>query len=664
MIKTMKNFLTAVLLFSVTFMSAQNIQQYIPKDATFVVTMNLNHLNNKVNLLELQQYPFYEMMVGQMAMGGGNDAEMMEAMLTEPSKLGLNIMEKAYLYGVMDGEIMRFNLIAAVSDKQALVKTIEATYAEENIEVQQMNGFSYMVPGDDLTVAWNDKVLMMGAVERKDSEEDYPYEEYAEEYAEEEEVEVETMPDFEEMEIEEEEMDVLEEEIVFIDTSIEEEPMPESLEEITEDMLEAPVEEPMTEFNFVDDLDPELQAITLAWMKTNLNRTADNSIAINPRFVKGVNSNDMHVWLDYAFVMEMIQEQQGEATGFMDDNAKMGMEMMQTLMGSMYDDAYLSIGMNFNDGRWVLDASQYMNPKLTKMMTGTFDSKYNKKMVKHLRGDELLGIYHINMNMEKMVDGYKELAKDIATEVPMYGSMVESALEIIGIFIDEKGISNVFNGDMIFAVTGMQSVTRMETVVEYDDNFNPTETEQEVTSEIPEMTFMMSYGNEKDIMKFVRLGAKASVLQQAGQNFKISIPNMDMEATLAVRDGILFVSNSQDLINSNFSKKYKGKQKIDKALCKTMCQSAQVMYFDIPQMIASLKAEEMAGAMGAGDFVNIGKQNFESMMITTSKTLVDGAFRSEMSLNMTDKETNALKQIFEIINEVMETAMGGSGSKT
>jgi L-serine deaminase len=43
---------------------------------------------------------------------------------------------------------------------------------------------------------------------------------------------------------------------------------------------------------------------------------------------------------------------------------------------------------------------------------------------------------------------------------------------------------------------------------------------------------------------------------------------------------------------------------------------------------------------------------------------VDGAFRSEMSLNMTDKETNALKQIFEIINEVMETAMGGSGSKT
>jgi hypothetical protein len=77
-----------------------------------------------------------------------------------------------------------------------------------------------------------------------------------------------------------------------------------------------------------------------------------------------------------------------------------------------------------------------------------------------------------------------------------------------------------------------------------------------------------------------------------------------------------------------------------------------------------MNAEEMAGAMGAGEFVNIGKQNFESFMVTTAKTTVDGAYRSEISLNMVNKEMNALKQIFEIINEMMEAAMGGGGSKT
>jgi hypothetical protein len=658
MIKSMKTVFTAILVGAVTFLSAQNLQQYIPKDATVVMTTNLNHLNKKVNLLELQQYPFYEMMVGQMAMGGGDDAEMMQAMMTEPSKLGLNIMEKAYFFGTFDDAAMRFGMVAELSDKQAFVNKMVKSNNGEDVEIMQMNGFSYIVPDDDATIAWNDKVVIIGGVERQDLNNDtgYEYEVYPdEEYAEEEIVEMEDMDILEE-----------EEEIVFMDTTIEEEPMPESLEEVTEEMLEEPVEETMPDFDLGDlfnQPDPELKAMSMDWMKTNLNRTADNSIALNPRFVKGVNTNDMHVWLDYSYIMKMIQEEQNAAAG-LGSEAEMAMEMFQGMMSSMYGETFMSMGMNFNDGRWVIDMSQYTNPKLTKMMAGTFDSKYNKKMVKHLRGDEMMGIYHINLNMNEMVNGYKELAKDMAKEVPMYGEMAESALEILGIFIDEEGISNVFNGDMIFAVTGMQTVTQMETVVEYDDNFNPTETQKQVTKEIPEMTFMMSYGNEKDIMKFIRLGAKSSVLQQVGTNFKIAAPGLDMDATLAVRDGILFISNSQDLIQSNFSKKYKGKQKIDKNLCKTMCQNGQVMYFDIPQIIASMNAEEMAGAMGAGEFVNIGKQNFESFMVTTAKTTVDGAYRSEISLNMVNKEMNALKQIFEIINEMMEAAMGGGGSKT
>lgn len=660
MIKSMKTVLTAILVGAVAILSAQNLQQYIPKDATVVMTTNLNHLNNKVNLLELQQYPFYEMMVGQMAMGSGDDAEMMQAMMTEPSSLGLNIMEKAYFFGTFDDAAMRFGMVAELSDKQAFVNKMVMANSEEDVEILQMDGFSYIVPDDDMTVAWNDNVVIFGGVERQDLDSDiveYDFEEYpVEEEIEEEIVEM------EDMEIMEEE----EEEIVFMDATIEEEPMPESLEEVTEEMLEEPVEETMPDFDLGDlfnQPDPELKAMSMDWMNNNLNRTADNSIAMNPRFVKGVNTNDMHVWLDYTQVMKMIQEEQNAAAG-LGSEAEMAMEMFQGMMSSMYGETYMSMGTNFNDGRWVIDVAQYTNPKLMKMMTGTFDSKYNKKMVKHLRGDEMMGIYHINVNMDAMVNGYKELAKDMAKEVPMYGEMAESALEILGIFIDEEGISNVFNGDMIFAVTGMQSVTQMETVVEYDDNFNPTETQKEVTKEIPEMTFMMSYGNEKDIMKFVRLGTKSSMLQQVGKNFKIATPGMDFDATLAVRNGILFISNSQDLIQSDFSKKYKGKQKIDKTLCKTMCQNGQVMYFDIPQIIASMNAEEMAGAMGAGEFVNIGKQNFKSFMLTTAKTEVDGAYHSEISLNMMNKETNALKQFFEIINEMMEAAMGGGGSKT
>jgi len=657
MIKTMKTVCTAFLLMVVSSLSAQNLEQYIPKDAVGVMTLNLNHLNKKVNLLELQQYSFYDMMVSQMSMG---EDEMMETFLTEPSKLGFNIMEKAYIFGTVDDEATRFGMVAQLSNRQAFETGFLKSDEFQELKKKQMNGFSYIVPDDDMTIAWNDKIVMIGGVEKIpeiSDYEDYGFEEYeieeAEDYMEE---EPPYDPNMEEVE-----------EIVEIEIELEEQPMPESLEEVTEDMLEEPAEAPVAEFDFNDYLpepDPELREMTLTWVKENLTRTGDNSIMSNTRFSKGAAQNDMHLWLDYTFVMEQMQEQQG-ASPFGGMGDMMGEEMAKMLMSSLYKDNYMSMGMNFNDGRWVMGFDQYTSPKMASLMEGSFDSKYNKKMMKYLRGDELLGIYHINVNTDKMVDGYKNLMKSMANEVPMYGSMAESALEILGIFIDEQGISNIFNGDMVFAVTGMQSVTSMQTIVEYDDDFNPTDVEREVTKDLPEVTFMMSYGEEKDIMKFVRLGVKAGVLQQDGQNFRMALPDMDgMEATLALRKGILFVSNSQDLINKNFDKKYKGKQKIDKNLCKMMCENAQVMYFDIPQMIESLNAEQMAGALGAGDFVTISKENFESMTLTTDKTLKDGAYHSEFSLNMKNKDTNSLKQLFEIINEVFMAAMGGGGSKT
>lgn len=653
MIKTVKTLCTAFLMMTVTFLSAQNLEQYIPKDATFVISMNLNHLDKKVNLLELQQYPFYDMVLQQMGGGGGDEAAMMNTLMTEPSQLGFNVMEKAYFFGQVNDGQTNIGAVMQLTDSQNFMNFLKTSFDKETLDVQKANGFSYVAMEDDVAIAWNDNVAVIGSVEKKAVVEDYGFDSYPEE-----EIALEEeMPVFEDQAIEEEE-EIVEQAI--------EEPMPESLEEVTEEMLEEPVEEPMPEFDFSQFLpkpDPELRAMTVGWLKENLVRTTENSIQTNPRFGNAVNNNDMHFWMDYSYFLAEMQKQQSSNPfgGGMSD--MMGEEFANMLIGSLYKDTYFSMTMNFNKGRWVLGMDQYTSPKMVNAMSGAFDSKYNKKMVKHVRGDELMGIYHINFNMDAMVDGYKTLMKDIAKEVPMYGSMAESALEIVGIFVDEEAFSNIFNGDMIFAVTGMQSVTSMQTVVEYDDDFNPTEVQKEVTKELPEATMMMSYGSEKDLMKFIRLGVKTGMVQQSGKNFTMNVPEMNMEVTMALRDGILFISNSQDLIRNDFKKKYKGKQKIDKNLCKTMCENAQVFYWNIPQTIASLKAEEMAGALGAGEMVNIGKQNFESMMLTTSKSLVNGAYHSEFSLNMVNKETNALKQIFEIVNEMMMSAMGG-GSKT
>ena len=112
-------------------------------------------------------------------------------------------------------------------------------------------------------------------------------------------------------------------------------------------------------------------------------------------------------------------------------------------------------------------------------------------------------------------------------------------------------------------------------------------------------------------------------------------------------------------MKQNLEQGFAKKLRLPKNHKKRLCESASVMYWNIPNTIraaAGSQADTNIGMMGYLN--NIGKE-FYSVEATSSKK-VGNSVDSEMFLNMTAKGTNALQQFFNFVNDIYLETIGGA----
>jgi hypothetical protein len=244
-------------------------------------------------------------------------------------------------------------------------------------------------------------------------------------------------------------------------------------------------------------------------------------------------------------------------------------------------------------------------------------------------------------------------------QIPMYGNMADDMMGIMDIFIDEEAIYDLWKGDVLFAVTGLKDFERTITTYEYDEDFNKKEIQKTVTQKLPEFVMMSSYGNEDNVLKFIKLGEKTPFLENKGSYYKATIPEADMDVYIALHKGILFFTNNIDLVQNRLSKGYPKKERMSKAQCERIKNNSMVFYWDIPQSLNAASAFGMPLAGPQGKILNVSKDSFESIIWTAPKG-GENAVNQKISLNFVNKKMNSMEQIFNYINEVVMMMMGGS----
>ena len=512
----MKTFLTTlfvVLFAGLNLTNAQNLQQYLPANPTAVVHIKPAVLQAKVDMAELESMAIVKTMMDglQSMIPSVSNSEDFGL-----SDIGVDTYRDMYFYANSTEGGMVTALLVNLSDRSKLEKNMEGLgYQMKGIEESAFK--TYM--NNEQFISVGDGMAILGMLSKTPE----PFDPYAG-YSFEDEIVME--------EVEEEEIDYDDEEPVFEDHDIEEE----------EELIELPTE---------NRFENESPSLNQAWLDENLMKTIipSGGLTLSKKTKLAKGKGVMTAWIDYGEMMTSFSSMSGM-------DAAMG-GMMDNLYGSIYKGMDAFVDLQFNNGEMVME-SEYGFPKSLTRGLDLTDGKVNPKFRKYIKGDNLLGVYSMALNPEAYGNIVKETMLTVMDGMPETMGLGRDLAPLLGVIIDEEAIYDFFKGDMVVALTGMNTFEKTVTTYEYDDDFNPIEKESTVESKIPEFTAMMTIGDKANMQRILNVGKKLGVMENYGKYFQVIAP-IGFDLFMAIENDILLISNDAQLITHNLSTGYANK---------------------------------------------------------------------------------------------------------
>jgi hypothetical protein len=615
----MKNLAFALSLLLSTTLSGQDLTSYIPSDVSFLFTWNADLVGKKVNTRQLMQQESMDLIFQELVQGLDSiQQEEYRTLMTSPETYGINNNAPMHLAGRWNEAGKFYALLMPLSDASLLGNFVarQSVLSDEPIAIEQYGGYS-LAKLAGYHLAWNNEVAVVAGGRAAEiypefDGESYPYEE--------------------EYEYEEEEI-------------IEEEAPAEEEEEMTEEMA---IEESYPE--------EEAPGAVAGWIAELLGRSFASSLQSHPDYLKALaKPADAHLWVDYLQFMTMGQDfsMMGGMPGAMG-----AMGMATQMFEDMYKGTFLSMTMNFNKGELELNSRMLGQGKMIEVMQNAYDSRFNKKMWKYVDSRFLLGYYTIQVDVEQLVEGLKDIIYPAISEMPMYGESFIRMMDVVGIVVDEDALYDLFKGDIFIALTGIRQSEIPVTSYEYDADFNPSQVEKIVKKQYPEFLVMTSYGNEENMRKLMRLGESFNAFLNMGEYYQTMGQDESDTYYLALKDGIMLFTNDGGLIEGRLNTGVEKAARLNKTHRKNLRKNVQAMYWDaqatwqaIQETGAADSDAEMAEIMqGISDKV------VDATFVTSRK--VKPSIHGKMSLRLKDSESNALEQVVGLLNQFILEAAG------
>ena len=656
---------TIFFLFSFCFAAicqGQNTLQYVPADAPVVLSLNLGNLGQRVNLNTLKQYDFYKAMIKEMEQSPlePGEQEYMRKFLDSPADLGFDMLRPFYFFVKEKEDTTFFTMVMEMGNKakyEAGLMELHPDIYEEHLS--EKTGYQIWQNKTE-TYVWNEDVILNIWSEYTPSFDDYSFEEddtWAEDSIYE---DIETLLPPEEIMESENTVDDTEEEIEEIEfDSVEDMPMGE------DDSFE--IDTSFNEFGD-DEWDDDFglwgvdtREATARWADELMGKNIGIPISSNANFRNSkAQKADIHLWMDYGYFLDEYKSTAGMGMGAVNEKMAPFIKMAEGFVDKLYSDTYLSWGLSFEQGKMAVHTQQFFNRQLQDFHAGVRDVKFNKKFFRYIEGGEdLFGYAYFNYNIKNTIEEGKPLLHNMLNSSPTYGQAASDAVKIMGIFIDEEAIANLLKGDMMVAFSGMQKVMVTETTYDFDEDFNYVEKDTTMEQTHPKFTALATFGNRKDIMKFIDLGLHSEVLTRDGANYKMKEPTSGLEFHLGLHKNMLMLTNNRELLTSKLEKGISKKKRLSKKHRKLLCENSSMLYWDIPNTKRQTADPNSTDTFSPMYYVDVFGKQFESLSWKSTKK-VEGSLNNEFDLNFKNKGTNSLEQFFIFINDIWLEFEGGA----
>ena len=568
---------------------------HIPQEVDFVLTWNPANLDKKVPLNKVQDMQMWEMGISQLAAGMAPDnEELMYQFLNSPSAFGVDGMGTVYFVGKQAEAGLQVAMLFGITDQAKLTKFAQ-DISEAPLQAVSKGNYQYYDIEENVAFAHTANTGVIGfTVPEPDAEAPFSWDE--------------------DYEYDEEE------------------------EESAEEAPPAPAAAKLP----VGD-----------WLAT-LMRTTSNNLLNNQQYRRTLETSyDVGFYIDYAYVNRVQQD-----NGLRQLSALGGMSALTDLLNGMYEGTFLGGGLNFLPGKIQLNTKYYSTPKMERLLEQATEHKFKKQLVRYLKGDELVGFLHLNFDTEDTAEGTKELYKDAARSFPEYGEAAATAMEIMGMFIDEEQLYELLPGQMVIGMTGVEMVERLKTVTEYDENFEPVDVEKMVTEPLPQFTAVIQTADERSMRKFMKLGRELGVLESQGAYYKVMSEEVPMDMYAAIVKDAVIITTDGNLMGSRLASGYRGEQAVSKDMLKRMKGASTLFYIDIEQAVKAGANAASGDAAMAMMGVGMVADRFKSVQIHSPADQENG-FLTSFIIEMSDDKTNALEQLLDLLNMGASMMMGG-----
>lgn len=159
----LKSIFLLLFLVVVQLASAQSLLRFIPSDATFVMSLDPAHLNQKVSIDKLEQLDVYKFLVDNITNEAGGKKALMEQVINDPRTIGLDFKKSASYaaFNIGANNSMSGQLVMKVSDASKFEQFLnEQANNGAKMALEQQGGMSYTLMGSDLAIGWdNEKVI-------------------------------------------------------------------------------------------------------------------------------------------------------------------------------------------------------------------------------------------------------------------------------------------------------------------------------------------------------------------------------------------------------------------------------------------------------------------------------------------------------------------------
>lgn len=335
---------------------------------------------------------------------------------------------------------------------------------------------------------------------------------------------------------------------------------------------------------------------------------------------------------------------------------------------SSLQDVYNSIAPEFGTygkagimkGYGSLNAKLYMDKTSFRISTGLelaqeqadsykriMNRKLNKNFLKYVNSEKAIGFTSYSIDTKAYLEEFPKLLKQTYGSI-LGGKMdeeIDLGTDLFTLLLDEEAVSKVIKGDALFVVNGLTTKEVTYTTYDYDDDYNRKEVTKTKKETLPDFLFMFSSEDNRLINKLIKYGINKKYVSVNQNIYKIEEKKSPIDIYFMIKDGIIFIGNSLNELQSISNNQYQGS--ISKEHKNLLSKSNFTLLLNSKNMVGKIPVDEMGGEENA-EKLNSTLSKMGNLYIK-SNPIKGNIVSGEISAEIPNGHENALKYLFSLI---------------